>query len=191
MILSILICSLEDRKQQLSVLLEAIRGQITVCAAGEIVEVIAHVDERQITTGAKRNGLLQLATGKYSVFVDDDDELSPHYVEEILEAAKQDADCITFNGYMTTNGAQRVPFNIALNNPYKQDFVNMHAIYLRFPNHICPIKHDIAIQVPFEDRTFGEDYAWANEIRNRGLLKTEVKINKDLYHYRFMTNKKK
>lgn len=191
MILSILICSLEERTVQLTSLIRSIRGQITACGAENDVEVITQIDNRKVTTGHKRNMLLALAEGKYCVFVDDDDELSPYYLEEILHAAKQDADCITFNGYMTTNGNNKMPFDIALGNPYKLHVKDMKPVYLRFPNHICPIKHDIAIQVPFENKTFGEDYSWANEIRNRGLLKTEVKINKELYWYKFVTNKQK
>ncbi len=190
MILSILICSLESRKESLAALLTELRTQIAANGAENEVEIITQIDNRQVTTGHKRNMLLSMATGIYSVFVDDDDEVSPHYVEEILQAAESKPDCITFNGYMTTNGQQKMPFDIALNNPYTLGVKGAMPCYLRFPNHITPIKTDIAQSVKFEDRTFGEDYAWANEIRMKGLLKTEVKINKELYHYKFKTGKR-
>ncbi len=190
MILSILICSLEDRKEQLAALLENLKGQIIACGAQNVVEIITNVDQRQITTGKKRNLLLEAAEGKYSVYCDDDDEVSPYYIEEIIEATKQDADCITFNGYMTTNGVLRMPFDIALNNPYREALVLGKLTYLRFPNHITPMKTEIARSVPFENISFMEDYKWAKEIHDKGLLKTEVKINKELYHYKFKTGKK-
>jgi hypothetical protein len=39
------------------------------------------------------------------------------------------------------------------------------------------------------DIRIGEDYAWATAIHNAGLIKSEVKIEKELYHYQFRTNK--
>ncbi len=190
MILSILVCSLEERKDQWLSLMYDLNSQIIALEAQNEVEIISEVDNRQITTGAKRNKLLGQADGKYSVFIDDDDTVSMDYVEDMLEAAKQDADCITFNGYMTTNGVQRMPFDIALNNPYREALVLGKLTYLRFPNHITPMKTEIARSVPFENISFMEDYKWAKEIHDKGLLKTEVKINKELYHYKFKTGKK-
>ena len=58
--LSILICSLEKRHAQLQSLLEEIETQILLCDATAIIEVITEVDNKQITTGAKRNNLLNL-----------------------------------------------------------------------------------------------------------------------------------
>ena len=58
-------------------------------------------------------------------------------------------------------------------------------------NHIahCTIRREIAMAFPFMDIRSGEDYAWATAIHNAGLIKTEVKIEKELYHYQFKTNK--
>jgi glycosyltransferase involved in cell wall biosynthesis len=64
------------------------------CNASAIVEVITEVDNKQITTGAKRNNLLNKAQGKYICFIDDDDHISNDYLRLILEAIESDADCI-------------------------------------------------------------------------------------------------
>jgi hypothetical protein len=47
--------------------LDEIQTQILLCDASAIVEVITEVDNKQITTGAKRNNLLNKAQG--STFV--------------------------------------------------------------------------------------------------------------------------
>lgn len=190
MILSILVCSLEERKDMWLALMYDLKSQITALGLDDQVEVLADIDNRQITTGAKRNRLLKQASGVYSVFCDDDDQVSMEYVDEIVEAAKQNPDCITFNGEMSTNGKNPVDFDIALNNPYKEATVNGKQVYLRWPNHIVPIKREIALQIQFPDKYMFEDYEWSVKLRESGLLKTEVKIDKKLYHYRFRTGKK-
>ena len=51
------------------------------------------------------------------------------------------------------------------------------------------MKREIAIQVQFPDKYIQEDYEWATEIHNRGLIKTEHKIDKPMYHYKYKTIK--
>lgn len=153
------------------------------------VEVITDIDNGEATTGNKRNRLIKSATGEYIVFVDDDDEIASDYVASILQAAESKPDCIVFSGWMTTNGIDRRDFHLSIHYPYEAITRNGKVEYLRYPNHITPIRRDIALHVQFENRTIGEDYAWATEIHKRGLLKTEVKIHKFLYHYKFITHK--
>ena len=49
------------------------------------VEIIVATDNRDMSTGAKRNKLIVFAHGKYVSFVDDDDSVNGYYVEEIIE----------------------------------------------------------------------------------------------------------
>src|SRR5882757_3102504 len=123
-VLSILICSLTERKDKLHHLLQNIFSQCpqlkgpegidtTSFRAGnarvdiyyfEGVEVIVASDNKEITTGQKRNLLVLSAKGKYVIQVDDDDSIPNYYVEELLKAAESDADCFGMTGIMTTNG---------------------------------------------------------------------------------------
>ena len=153
------------------------------------VEVLTDIDDGQMTTGKKRNNLIQRAKGDYVVFVDDDDEVASSYVDDILQAAQQDADCIVFSGWMTTNGIMRRDFHLSIHHPYTAVTRNGKEEYLRYPNHITPIKRAIASMVQFPNQVIGEDYIWATAIHNQGLLKSEVKIHKMLYHYRYQTHK--
>lgn len=175
-VLSILIPTMTKRRGMLMSLLKQL-GQHPE------VEILTDRDDGQVTTGNKRNRLIKAAKGQYVVAVDDDDSVTPDYIPSILAAAKSNPDVITFNGWMTTDNANRVDFRIGLNYPYTAVNEGNTIVYLRYPNHLCPIKRTIALQVPFPNKSFGEDYEWATKLKDMGLLKTEVHIDKPLYHY--------
>jgi glycosyltransferase involved in cell wall biosynthesis len=180
MTLSILICTLPNRIGYLSQLINALNPQIT-----SEVEVLVESDNGSMTTGHKRNLLLQRSKGKYVVFIDDDDMVAPTYVKDILTAAESNPDAIVFNGTMTTDGRDERKWYISKDYGYEAK----GGAYYRYPNHIVPIRREIAMAFPFMDIRIGEDYAWATAIHNSGLIQTEVKIEKELYHYQFRTNK--
>jgi glycosyltransferase involved in cell wall biosynthesis len=182
MTLSILICTLPNRIGYLSQLLQVLTPQYV---STNEVEVLTESDNGSITTGTKRNILLKRSTGKYVVFIDDDDMVAPTYVKDILMAAESNPDAIVFNGIMTTNGRDERKWYISKDYGYEAK----NGAYYRYPNHIVPIRRDIAMAFPFMDIRIGEDYAWATAIHNAGLIKSEVKIEKELYHYQFRTNK--
>lgn len=177
-ILSILICALYERGLSfLQRLIDVLKPQGT-----ESVEFLICLDNRgEHTTGWKRNTLLEAAKGKYTVFIDDDDLVSETYVSDILEAAKSDTDAIVFKGWMTTNGKNKRSFELSKDFPYSEK----DNVYLRYPNHIVPIRATIAKQFKFPDLVYEEDYAWATAIHNSGLIKTETRIDKELYFYLF------
>jgi len=180
MTLSILICTLPNRIGYLSQLLQVLTPQRTT-----EVEVLVESDNGSMTTGMKRNILLQRSTGKYVVFIDDDDMVSSTYIKDILTAAESNPDAIVFNGTMTTDGRDERKWYISKDYSYEAK----NRAYYRYPNHIVPIRREIAMAFPFMDIRIGEDYAWATAIHNAGLIKSEVKIEKELYHYQFRTNK--
>lgn len=182
MTLSILICTLPNRIGYLSQLLQVLTPQYV---STNEVEVLTESDNGSITTGTKRNILLKRSTGKYVVFIDDDDMVAPTYVKDILMAAESNPDAIVFNGIMTTNGRDERKWYISKDYGYEAK----NGAYYRYPNHIVPIRREIAMAFPFMDIRIGEDYAWATAIHNAGLIKSEVKIEKELYHYQFRTNK--
>jgi GT2 family glycosyltransferase len=180
MMLSILIPTLGKRASLLNLLLEELKSQI-----GESkVEILIDSDEKK-TTGEKRNLLKSKATGKYIVYFDDDDEPAKDYIEQILKGCQSDSDCIVFNGYMTTNGKNRVNFIIRLGEKYEY----RHGIYYRYPNHICAFKKDLVRHIDFPHKIQGEDYEWATKVRDSGVLKTQYVIEKDLYHYKYISKK--
>lgn len=179
--LSILICTLpEERSQQKLLRLRGILGP-QISAFDESVEVRHHIEDRTMPTGTKRNQLIANCDGEYFCFVDDDDILAPTYVEDILKALESNPDCVTFNGWMTTDGKARVDFIIKLG----EEYVERNGKYYRWPNHLAIMKKSLVQHIQFEPITMGEDYIWSKQIRDLGLLKTSVHIEKDLYHYDF------
>jgi glycosyltransferase involved in cell wall biosynthesis len=183
--LSILICSLPERAHHLANMLSLITHQIK-----DGVEFIVDNRPRHIPTGVKRNDLMAQAKGEWVCFVDDDDYISPDYVEEILKALESNPDVVTFKGWMTTNGISHVDWCIKLGEKYEaRTDPDGITRYYRFPNHLCPMRKSIATVHTFPAIWQGEDYAWAKKIHDFGMLKTEVHIDKKLYHYRFITNK--
>ena len=181
--LSILICSLEKRHAQLQSLLEEIKTQILLCDASAIVEVITEVDSKQITTGAKRNNLLNKAQGKYICFIDDDDHIYPNYIKLILEAIESDADCIATTGIYSINGGHPVKWRLS------KDFIDEdrmdsnigEIVFFRRANHLTPVKRELALQAMFPDQSNAEDKEYS--FRLNPFLKTEVQIKELIYHY--------
>lgn len=180
--LSILICTLPERHIFLKRLDEILKPQLDQFPE---VEIVKHDAGRHMTTGEKRNWLISHSRGEFFSFIDDDDMVATDYCADILKAIESNPDVVTFNGFMTTDGNFRKNFQIKLGNAYYET----HDCYYRFPNHLCPVKRSAVAGVNFPHITVQEDYRWADEVRKKGLLKTSVHINKDLYHYCFRSKK--
>lgn len=176
--LSILICSIESRSHLLARLMATLDMQSDTNA-----EVLVSIDNRQKKISDKRNELLDRAKGEYVVFIDDDDLVPSYYVSELLKAIESKPDCIGFDGYMTTNSKDRHNFKIS--NTF-DSWYEKNGVYYRTINHLCPVKRELALQAKFpRGINSGEDAEYSNRLRP--LLKTEVYINKDMYHYDFQT----
>jgi len=178
MMLSILICSLHSRSTMLQELLNELNKQIG--AASGVIEVLTNVDNKELSTGAKRQSLLNQATGKYIIFIDDDDWVEPCYIAELLTACASDADCFGMNGYITTNGGNRIDWQLS-----KDHHNHGTAFYYRKTNHITGVKRTIALQAGFPDKSNAEDKWYSDRVAP--LCKTEYKILPMMYHYRFST----
>lgn len=174
--LSILICSLNVRKRQdsLQSLLNCLEKQKT-----PEVEVLVEKDLGKMSIGHKRNILLKRATGDYISFVDDDDMVSYDYVEQILNATQSSPDCCGIWGilvFQSKNTRRKFVHSIQYNTWFEKD-----GIYYRCPNHLSPVKRELALQTSFHSISMGEDKDYS--LRLYPLLKTEVMIEPTLYYY--------
>jgi hypothetical protein len=177
MILSILTCTLPERAHYLKRLGDNINKQIE----GKPVEWLIDIRNKFVPTGTKRNDLIRQSKGAWVCFVDDDDNIMPDYIDCILTALESNPDVVTFEGWMTTNGKFTANWVIKLGERYEE----RGGVYYRFPNHLCPIRKSIAVNIQFPNVWQMEDYRWAEKVRISGQLKTSVHINKPLYHYDF------
>lgn len=169
-----------SRSRQLAALLSAIDTQTPMRGGVEVL----WDDSMDYNVGVKRNKLLQRASGDYVVFIDDDDTVSRDYVSKILAATKTSPDCIGISGTITTNGQNMRRWHIS------KDYGSWYTkgkVYYRTPNHISPVKRSLALQAMFPETSYGEDAEYSRRILP--LLKTEVKITGNLYHYKFNSKK--
>lgn len=180
--LSILICTLHSRWRLLSALVAHIKAQIYNF---DMVEVLWITDNKEQTTGAKRNDLLKKAKGQYIVFIDDDDWVPDYYVKEMLLAARSGADCFAINGTMTTNGQNEQRWMISKNYDNTEIVSNGEKLLLRRTNHITAVKRELALKAGFPDKSNAEDKHYSDRLVKH--LQTEHVINKPMYHYRFET----
>lgn len=148
------------------------------------VEIRIHDAGRAMSTGQKRNELIHNSDGEYFSQIDCDDVVPDYYVDEIMKAIELNPDVISFVGYMLTNGADRREFTIKLGEKYEE----REGRYYRYCNHLCAFKRSVVGHVKFRPIWVQEDYYYATEIRDKGLLKSEVHISdKWMYCYAFVS----
>lgn len=185
MILSILICSLHSRALLLKELLSHLNKQIK---DKKTVEVLVNLDNKERSTGKKRNELVQLAKGKYVVFIDDDDWVADNYIKLMIDACESGCDCVAINGIITTDGENEIKWRLSKDNDNVTIQEHGKPVYLRKTNHITAIKREHALKVKFPDKSNGEDKFFSDEVNK--FLKTETVIYNPIYHYRFTTKNK-
>lgn len=180
--LSILIGTVKERQGLFEELKSHIEKQIS--GRSQSVELIFISDNKEISIGAKRQRLLELAKGDYVVFIDDDDWVSDTYVTEILSAIATNPDCIGFDILCTTDGKDEQLARASMQYRWADNVDGFR--YVRKTYHKTPVKRDIALMAGFEDIRFGEDYKYSMRLK----VNTEVLIPKVLYYYRYTTNQK-
>jgi hypothetical protein len=148
------------------------------------VEISYFCDNKEMTIGEKRERLYRQANGLYSWQIDDDDCISADAIPLILEVAKGNPDCITFQEHVTIDG-----------NVYRSNFSLKYSDwwddedgfdYVRTPFFKTPIKTELCRTVSIPHERFGEDHAFARLIKP--LLDTEVHIPRELYFYNHVSS---
>lgn len=154
------------------------------------VEILVATDGGHTVVGAKRNRLVSAAVGRYIVHIDDDDEVAPNYIPAILEAidANPGVDAICLRGVRTNPSREEVFFDYVVGG-VDGVFGEDRALW-RTPNHLCPIRAELAKAVPFPRRTRGEDLEWGKAIKP--FLRSQARAGaagEVLYFYRWEPNK--
>lgn len=176
--LSILIPTLTSRAALLA-------GLMAHLGERDGLEVLIDLDEGERSIGTKRNALVERARGDYVAFIDDDDWVCDDYVSRVIEATESDPDVIGLRGVMTTDGKRPRTFEHSIR--YSDWHAAADGTLCRCPNHINPVRREIAARVPFLELSFGEDKAYSLVLRP--LLKTEVMLDEPAYFYRYDPHK--
>jgi glycosyltransferase involved in cell wall biosynthesis len=182
--LSVLIPSLEKREDQLFNLLTELYSQIIDCRAFLKVEILTNIDSKQKSTGVKRNELLLAAQGQYIAFIDDDDEIYPCYIREILKAIESEPDCVATCGHYSIDGGTKQFWKLS------KDFTDHDSggVLYRRANHLTPVRRELALEAMFPDKSNAEDKAYSERLNPH--LKTEVEITVPIYHYKYQSYNK-
>jgi len=185
-ILTILIPTLDSRIDYLEKLLFNLDTQMI-----DGVKILTLSDQGQLSTGEKRNLLLQACDTEFCVFIDDDDEVSVNYIERHMEVLKKypHVDAIGFKGVIYFDGKFPQIFIHKHNSDYKEIYYNGKKQYIRPIMHINCIRTSIAAEIGFPDQTLYEDKEYSLKLKNSGLIKNSYFIDDIMYYYYFRTSK--
>lgn len=178
--LAILIPTLFNRTQYLERLLTVLNNQIK---GRSDVMILQECDNGEMTTGEKRNRLMNVAVEKkvkYICFIDDDDLPSPDYIEKVIAGIETDADCLSLTGMLYVSDR---PSKMFIHSLEFTSWGEVPQYYYRCPNHLNVVKLDKVKDIPYENKYFGEDGTWSMAVQNAGVLKTEYNVPGVIYHY--------
>lgn len=183
MTLDILIPTLPDRR----ITLNALRTHLEMQIGDKPIQVVTNLRGREISIGAKRQMMIENSTADFIVFIDDDDMVTHDYVEKVYSAIQTNPDVVGLNGYMTTNRQNPESWSISTRYDWSENVDGFR--YVRYPNHLAPIKREHALKAGFPDIKHGEDYEYSMRLKRNGDLKKEFMIDENLYHYIFCPHK--
>lgn len=149
------------------------------------VEILVNSDNKEKTSGRKAQELIERAKGNYIAFIDDDDEVSESYIEQVLKAVESNPDCVA------TNGTYWIDGRFVANWYLSKDFTDVNVssvLYHRRTNHISPVLREHALKAGFPDKSNAEDKAYSEALNP--FLKSETTITEPIYHYKYVTSNK-
>lgn len=181
--LSICIASLGARGTMLGGLIAELASQERFTE----VEILVDIDGGRRMRADKRNRLLQLAAGDYVCSIDDDDLVSHEYLPAILGAldGAPGVDCVLIRG-RCTDGHE---FDYRLGGR-DGEWTQWPRCVWHTPNHLTPVRTELAKRVPFARMVRGEDLLWGKAMAP--LLKTSVRAGGEreiLYIYQLVHRK--
>jgi hypothetical protein len=163
--LSVLIPTVSPRRSLLSRLLWSVTSQL-----GDF-EIVVHAGD-DIPMGDKLNRMFTVAKGEYVVCVDDDDMLADSYMEQVLPKCG-DVDFVGYRILVLHDGAFWMEVE------HRGD-VSGWGETIRGVGPKCPIRRELALQVPFGN-AYTDDQRWSLEVGR--LVKTSAYVDRPLYVY--------
>lgn len=181
-ILSVLVPALDSRDWRR--LVNSLYRQTKFMSPGE-AEVLVELDGGGMPSGLKRAKLAWEARGDYLAFVDDDDEVSPQYMLNLVEACRHGPDVVTFNVQLTRRNQFRVPttepevWRLGM-------WDNDRPRGRMSANHLCAWRRDLARSVGWCPALgYGDDQLWYKPLHASGEVRETKHLNRVLYHYIF------
>lgn len=185
--LSILVCTIPEREAMFNGLFMQLKKQATYCkkthpTLGDI-EIVFENSKKfldgGLNIGAKRQALLEQSKGLYICYLDDDEHISPDYVETLIRLCYENKDLCTFRSIaMLSNNWALI--DMSLKNKENQQ-INPESITLRKPWHVCPVRRELGMKHKFTDSNYGEDWDWFGQVLKG--CRTEAHTKKVIHNY--------
>ena len=134
-------------------------------------------DNREMSIGTKREMMIQRSQAKYSAFIDDDDEITDAYIEDMREMIRGSYPVMRLRGAI-----QPYTFTHSLENTLSSPMAR-GDVFLRPPNHLNPMMTDVAKLVHYRNATRGEDLDWTMRMSKTGFLINEYRSDPSRIHY--------
>lgn len=193
-ILTISVLTLSDREKFLAALLDTFEQQEDHRAT---IRVVLDDGQRQEDGGAsigeKRQMALDLCDTPYHCFFDDDDLPDDEYTPEIMKALDSDPDVVGFKLGQYHDG---VLTGLTLHSLTARKWSSEMGPdglmrHYRTPNHLNPVRTEMARAIGFKDLTAGEDADFSNRLFAKfGATMKEAFIDKYLYRYLYRTKQR-
>lgn len=182
-LLSVLIPSLPER-------MDSLRELLACIPPDPRVEIIVLMDNRRRQVGAKRNAMMAMAQGRYVAHIDDDELLSPDYLERVLPELEHGDDLVAYDAGVSFNSSPEFRVRTVLGAAIEQPQHLPHGRYsdiVRPPWHWCCWRTDFARRFQFpEDHGWTEDWGFLKQALPE--VKTWRKIDWVGFHHRFSSS---
>jgi hypothetical protein len=184
--LGIFIVTVKRRQTYLARLMRHFEPQLSERIALRVMEV-PPLDEGGPVIGTSRQLMIEdHADCKWCCFFDDDDLPAPDYCPRILDALDQDPDVVGFRVRYYRDSLHR---GNAIHSVTIDGWRTERGIpgtldtYYRTPNHLNPLRREIALAVGYKPMVSGEDSDFSHRLKSRFPSMREVFIDRFLYHY--------
>lgn len=177
---SILIPTIPGRDTVLIRLVDSIREKIARLCPALRYQLCINFDNREMSIGMKRQKLLEEAKGKYLSFIDDDDDITDAYIEDLWGTIQGGYDTMRLRGQISQYTFVHST-EMTLSTPMAT--LDDPPVFQRPPNHLNPMIADAAKLVSFKNAVHGEDLDWTLSLFRTGYLQTEYRSDVSRIHY--------
>jgi hypothetical protein len=174
--LSILIPSVPSRTSKMIALMD----KLQILIGDKNIEILCLIDNKTKSIGEKRDNLVQASTGKYIVFLDDDDDIT--HLNSVYSATHFNFDVITFKSQrINADGSISTRTrNLKLSMDTKSNENELESDFQTRLLHNCAWHNKFKkFHFPFVNE--GEDIGWEKQFQN--LVQTEYFVNEVIYKY--------
>jgi hypothetical protein len=183
--ISFLIPTIAGREKSLIRLTDSIHEKMARLAPHLRYTINLGFDNREMSIGMKRQTMIQASNGKYSAFIDDDDEITDAYIEDMRETIQGSYPVMRLRGRIDP-----YTFTHSLENTLKGAMAR-GEVFLRPPNHLNPMMTDVAKLIHYKDALRGEDLDWTIRMSRTGFLTSEHRSDDSRIHYIYNMGERK